>query len=193
MIIKDKWFLSLTQEQQNALSISDGYATKCPYCSHAYVCEVDDGDDCFHLGRRYWVHYCEMDDNLHSEKIHYCPYCGNRLPQFDEVDFHTIWTSQNRVEVNLGELQNIPETSYSLKMKLPSIGLRRVITLSDFMKFIDLSKLEHPTDFTIRDLKYSIISEDVKNLVNMGYTKIYMIELAPGDTSISYILQGTVE
>jgi uncharacterized Zn-finger protein len=80
MIKKDEWFLSLSPEQQNALIISDGYAKKCPYCSHDYVCEIDDGVDCFHLGRRYWVHYCEMDDNLHSEEIFHCPYCGNRLP-----------------------------------------------------------------------------------------------------------------
>jgi uncharacterized Zn-finger protein len=59
--------------------IKDTYAKQCPHCSHEYVCEIDDGKDCFTLGRRYWVHYCEMDDNLHSDEIFYCPYCGENL------------------------------------------------------------------------------------------------------------------
>lgn len=191
MTTKDKWFLSLSPEQQNALIVSDGYAKTCPYCSNAYVREIDDGYDCFHLGRRFWVHYCEMDDNMHSEEIHHCPYCGNRLPQSNEVDFHTIWTAQNKIEIDLRELQNTPITEFSNSMKLPSIGVRRTITLSDFVKLRNLQKDTYPT--AIIDFKHSIISEDVRNLASMGYTKIYMIELAPGDTSVSYILQGVVE
>jgi len=75
----DDWFLSLSPDNQKALLIAEGYAKECPHCFHDYVCEIDDGKDCFTLGRRYWVHYCEMDDNMHSEEIFYCPYCGNKL------------------------------------------------------------------------------------------------------------------
>jgi len=192
MIKKDGWFLSLSQEKQKALIVKDSYGVKCPYCSHDYICEIDDGE-AFSLGRRYWVHYCEMDDNLHSEEISHCPYCGNRLPSSNEVDFYTVWTSQSKVEIDLNELQNMPHTEFSKLLKLPSLGIRRTISLPDFMKIFNLSRLTHPLDLKIRDLKFSIISEDVRNLVSMGYTKVYMIELAPGDTSISYILQGTVE
>ena len=193
MIKKDEWFLSLSPEQQSALVVSDSYAKKCPYCSHNYICEIDDGEDCFHLGRRYWVHYCEMDDNLHSEEISHCPYCGNRLPSFNEVDFHAVWTSQSKIEINLSELQYIPNTEFSRLLKLPSIGIRRTISLPDFIKIFGTSRPTPPIDLEIKDFKASIISEDVRKLVDMGYTKVYMIELAPGDTSVSYILQGVVE
>jgi len=123
----------------------------------------------------------------------HCPYCGNRLPSSNEVDFYTVWTSQSKVEIDLNELQNMPHTEFSKLLKLPSLGIRRTISLPDFMKIFNPSRLTHPLDLKIRDLKFSVISEDVRNLVSMGYTKVYMIELAPGDTSISYILQGTVE
>jgi hypothetical protein len=77
---ESKWFLSLSKEEQNALITQDEYRDSCPNCSHLYVQEINNGKSCFDLGtRRYWVHYCEMDDNMHSEEIFYCPYCGCEL------------------------------------------------------------------------------------------------------------------
>jgi DNA-directed RNA polymerase subunit RPC12/RpoP len=75
------WFPSLSKDKQNALLTQDGYRNSCPDCNHKYVTEVDNGRNCFDLGtRRYWVHYCEMDDNLYSDEIWFCPYCGYKLP-----------------------------------------------------------------------------------------------------------------
>ena len=73
------WFDSLTKEEQDAILIKESYPIECPYCSNEWVRLEDDGKDCFTVGRKFWVHYCEDDDNLHSGEIKFCPYCGNEL------------------------------------------------------------------------------------------------------------------
>ena len=77
-----QYYGNLSPEQIEILKIKDSYPDTCPNCSHDYVETLDDGKDCFTIGKRYWVHFCEMDDNLHSEEIAFCPYCGYRLPTY---------------------------------------------------------------------------------------------------------------
>ena len=72
----------LSKSKQDILDYKDSYHTNCPECKNQFIRLTDDGKDIFTLGKVYWVHYCEMDDNMYSEEIHFCPYCGCKLLKF---------------------------------------------------------------------------------------------------------------
>lgn len=79
-----------TNEQIKILKIKKSYSGSCPQCSNPFIKEIDDGEHIFSLGKRYWVHFCEDDDNLYSRQISFCPYCGIQLPRIIVPILHEL-------------------------------------------------------------------------------------------------------
>lgn len=93
------------------------------------------------------------------------------------------------VKIDISELELEPETSFSNELKLPDISIRRVISLGDFMRFIENP---HPTDIHmyIADIKARVVMEDVRKFVSMGYKEIYLYDIVPSDTHVAYVLKA---
>lgn len=103
---------------------------------------------------------------------------------------HNFFES-NEVKINLDGLSDIRKTRFTKLLKLPEVYVRRTISLGEFLK------INNPTYHNVVDMQYDIsqvkqqvMAEDIRHLMSMGYREIYLTDVAPGDTQVSYVLRG---
>ncbi len=98
-----------------------------------------------------------------------------RIAEFyDNEDF---WVPLNMAELSDKEVLSLPT----------KIELFRSLSYEEVTKFLTGGG----TLYNIYDMKQEYIIFDAKLLHRLGYTKIKFLDIAPGDTTISYILKAT--
>ncbi len=87
----------------------------------------------------------------------------------------------------LGKLNVVPNID-----NLPIMQIKRVLTISDIIKYLkEVNEELFPINYLcINDLKSQMVIKDAKLFSNAGYRKIYIRDLAPGNTQISYIISS---
>ena len=84
-------------------------------------------------------------------------------------------------------------TKFSKLLDLPSIQIRRLLTISDVIKYFGWKRGEKYSPETtgkISNLKESMVVSDALLLLSLGYEKVYLLDNTPGDTAISYIISS---
>lgn len=99
--------------------------------------------------------------------------------------------SPNWVKINQQELDNPNPPSRFGIVDLPDyIEIKRVITFREIRRYLSEIHEMGEVQLHISDLKYSHILADSQLLSSLGYDNIELLDIAPGDISISYILRA---
>ena len=102
--------------------------------------------------------------------------------------------SPNWVKINQLELDNPnPPSRFAIVDPPDYIEIKRVISFREVKMYFPQSTTMGELQFAdsyVPDLKYSHVLADSQLLTSLGYNSIEMLDIAPGDTAISYILRA---
>ncbi len=100
------------------------------------------------------------------------------------------FTFSTYIKIDMDEVSRAKEVPD--RNDLPKMVIKRTLTISDVMKYLKEINVElsERSLLYISGLKQKMVLRDVGLFSDAGYTQVYMRDLAPGDTSISYLLSS---
>lgn len=100
--------------------------------------------------------------------------------------------SSNWIKFDMGEVEKLTASTTFQIEEIPNyIEVKRIITISEIRKYMPEVTTLDGLYLKFADLKAAFIETDARFLWDMGYKDIEMLDIAPGNTAVSYILRAT--
>lgn len=103
------------------------------------------------------------------------------------MDTLSSWIPLDQQEVD----RLVNNSKFVISERPNFVEVKRVIGFSEIRKYLPDANSYDGLYLHISDLKQAFMESDALFLSSLGYNKLEMLDIAPGDTTIAYRLRGS--